>query len=103
MITTNDYIPNKSAEDDAILRQLEYGNGLPTLRNHDDVIQAAKAGFNILVDNDLAQDRNDTIPWYNYLNDTLLGKLKLHIIYVFFTEWIGLAPKGNGRYTSCIN
>ena len=93
-ITTPDYDPTNDHHN-KILRRLEYGNGLPKLRNLKEVLDAAKeVGFELVSEVDLAQDHEGTIPWYSQLQMIKTWKTKFTHLICVITEFLGTAPPG---------
>jgi len=92
-ITAVDYDP-KNAEHNEILKEVEYGNGLPPVRRPEDVRKAAAAvGFRIISDEDLAQDMKGTRTWYHRLE---FSNWQYYITHAtcWITEFLGIAEKG---------
>lgn len=84
----------KNSEHQRINHEIEYGNGLPPLRSIRDVYAAAKeVGFEVVFDEDLAQDTAGTRPWYYKLDFDWLTHKMTHLTCVI-TEFLGIAPKG---------
>jgi 24-methylenesterol C-methyltransferase len=78
----------------AISREIEYGNGLPPLRSAADVREAAaKAGFTMVSEVDLAQDREGTRVWYHKLDIGWFAHKLTHFTCAV-SEFFGFAPKG---------
>lgn len=90
-----DHYDASNPEHVAINKEIEYGNGLPPLRNKQDVKNAAKnVGFEYVRDIDLAQDNSPQVkPWYYKLD---LGWFSHQMTHLFcqLSEWLGYAPKG---------
>jgi hypothetical protein len=64
------------------------------MNSRDDVLAAAKAaGFVVVTDVDLAQDKDGTVVWWNRLDISKMSYYMTHAS-VFFLETIGWAPKG---------
>lgn len=83
-----------NAEHLDILRDIEYGNGLPPLRTLDDVKKAAKtAGFVIEKEHDLAQDSEGVRSWWFKMQEARNWAFLTHAI-CWVTETFGLAPAG---------
>eukprot|EP00755_Sulcionema_specki_P003527 Sspe_Gene.27882::Locus_12297_Transcript_2_2_Confidence_0.750_Length_1177::g.27882::m.27882 len=83
---------NKSHQE--ILTEIEYGNGLPPLRSIEDVRKAAAAvGFKIIYEEDLAQDHNNTRPWYHRLDMSWWQYYLTHAT-CWVLELVGLADQG---------
>eukprot|EP01062_Namystynia_karyoxenos_P068284 TRINITY_DN626_c0_g1_i1.p1 TRINITY_DN626_c0_g1~~TRINITY_DN626_c0_g1_i1.p1 ORF type:complete len:389 (+),score=152.77 TRINITY_DN626_c0_g1_i1:73-1167(+) len=77
-----------------ILKEIEYGNGLPPLRSPEDVRRAAAAvGFRVIHDEDLAQDKKGTRTWYHRLEFSNWQYYITHFT-CWITELLGLAEKG---------
>eukprot|EP01059_Diplonema_ambulator_P019918 TRINITY_DN335_c0_g2_i1.p2 TRINITY_DN335_c0_g2~~TRINITY_DN335_c0_g2_i1.p2 ORF type:complete len:360 (+),score=153.94 TRINITY_DN335_c0_g2_i1:59-1138(+) len=92
-ITAADYNP-ENKEHREILTEIEYGNGLPPIRTPEDVRRVAKeAGFKIIYEEDLAQDKKGTRPWYHRL-DMSWWEYQLTHFTCFTMETLGLAPEG---------
>ena len=92
-ITTPVY-DKENAEHNDILKEIEYGNGLPPLRSRDDVMKAAAAvGFKVIFDEDLAQDFTNTRPWFHRLDMSWWQYQMTHAT-CFIMETLGLADKG---------
>eukprot|EP00035_Acanthoeca_spectabilis_P021790 m.440223 g.440223 ORF g.440223 m.440223 type:complete len:359 (+) comp18486_c0_seq1:45-1121(+) len=85
---------NGSAEHDAILREIEYGSGLPPMNSRDTALKAvAAAGFKVVIDNDLAQDTDNTTPWWNRLDISKMSYYMTHAS-VYVLETLRWAPRG---------
>merc|ERR1712224_661955 len=81
-------------EHQKILTEIEYGNGLPPIRSIEDCLKAAEnVGLEVLFHEDLAQDRENTRPWYHRLDMSWVSYYMTHAT-VYFLETIGWAPKG---------
>mmetsp|Transcript_12751 Transcript_12751/g.19294 ORF Transcript_12751/g.19294 Transcript_12751/m.19294 type:complete len:358 (-) Transcript_12751:53-1126(-) len=93
-IVTSEYDEN-SPDHQAIAKEIEYGNGLPPLRNEAQVRQAAaKVGFTYVRDEDLAQDKSPQVkPWYYKLDLGWFSHKMTHFTCQIM-EWFGYAPKG---------
>eukprot|EP01065_Artemidia_motanka_P044709 TRINITY_DN640_c0_g1_i2.p1 TRINITY_DN640_c0_g1~~TRINITY_DN640_c0_g1_i2.p1 ORF type:complete len:384 (+),score=141.77 TRINITY_DN640_c0_g1_i2:61-1152(+) len=92
-ITAQDYDAG-NAEHNEILKEIEYGNGLPPLRTPADVRKAAEAvGFKMVYDKDLAQDKEGTRTWYHRLEFSNWQYYLTHAT-CFITELFGIADKG---------
>ena len=77
-----------------INHEIEYGNGLPPLRSIQDVYAAAaKVGFTITYEHDIAEDKDKTLPWYTKLDMGWFAHKLTHLTCVI-TEFFGFAPKG---------
>jgi 24-methylenesterol C-methyltransferase len=78
-----------------ILRDIEYGSGLPPMHTIEDVRKAAAVvGFEWVSDHDLALDTAGTRPWYHKLD---MGYISTRFTHYFtsFMETVGLAPTGS--------
>jgi 24-methylenesterol C-methyltransferase len=76
-----------------IINGIEFSNGLPYLRNREQVIATAnELGFEIVLELDLAEDL-DTKPWYYRLEMSTFSQAVTHYV-CRVTEWLGLAAKG---------
>lgn len=85
--------PNNQLHKD-INFEIEFGNGLPPLRSIKDVYEAAaQVGFKVVYDHDIAEDQENTRPWY-YKLDMGWFSHKLTHLTCSITEFLGLAPKG---------
>ena len=92
-LSTKAYNP-KSEEHKNILWKIAKGDGLPPIRTLDDALNAARAvGFEVVSEQDLAQDTNGTRPWYYRLDISGWQYLLTHYTCVV-TEFLGMAPKG---------
>jgi len=77
-----------------VARNIEYGSGLPPLRTIQQVLDtAAKVGFVVESQVDLAQDHKGTRPWYYRMDMSWISYYITHIS-VTVMEFLGLAPEG---------
>ncbi len=87
----------KNPEHQQIMRDIEYGSGLPPMHSFRDVeIAAKKVGFEIVYEHDLALDVEGTRPWYGKLDMSYVSTTITHY-FTLFMETIGLAAKGSAR------
>jgi len=92
-ITAKDYDANNK-EHQRILTEIEYGNGLPKIRSLEHALKAAQAvGFKVVSEEDLAQDFENTRPWYHRLDMSWVSYYMTHCT-VYVLEMFGWAPKG---------
>eukprot|EP01063_Lacrimia_lanifica_P031174 TRINITY_DN5087_c0_g1_i1.p1 TRINITY_DN5087_c0_g1~~TRINITY_DN5087_c0_g1_i1.p1 ORF type:complete len:382 (+),score=201.76 TRINITY_DN5087_c0_g1_i1:59-1147(+) len=92
-ITASDYDKTNETHNN-ILKEIEYGNGLPPLRGPQDVEKAAAAvGFKVIKSIDLAQDKEGTRPWYHRM-DMSWYEYRLTHATCWIMEFLGLAPEG---------
>jgi len=93
-LTTDKYDPN-NAEHRKIIRNIEYGSGLPPMHSFEDVKKAAKeVGFEIIYEHDLALDTEGAQPWYGKLELSYISTTITHWV-TWITEQLGIAAKGS--------
>eukprot|EP00697_Spironema_sp_BW2_P002004 gnl/Spiro4/12684_TR6719_c0_g2_i1.p1 gnl/Spiro4/12684_TR6719_c0_g2~~gnl/Spiro4/12684_TR6719_c0_g2_i1.p1 ORF type:complete len:424 (-),score=173.22 gnl/Spiro4/12684_TR6719_c0_g2_i1:42-1256(-) len=85
----------KNPEHARILRDIEYGDGLPPLRTLEEALAAAKnVGFELVKEEDLAEVvPKGGKPWYDRLDMGWLQHKLTHVM-CWVMELLGLAPKG---------
>lgn len=97
-ITTDAYDPSDPAHKKAIA-DIEYGNGLPPLRDEAGVLAAAEqVGFHLVSSLDLVTlekgNEDSTLPW-EYRISSILSSAWTTQLMVYVTETLGLAPEGS--------
>jgi cyclopropane fatty-acyl-phospholipid synthase-like methyltransferase len=93
-ISTPEYDADNE-EHQKIMREIEYGNGLPPVRSLAQALEAGRAaGFELVSEVDLAQDTDKTIPWFKQLDMIMTWKAHLTHYFCMFMEAVGLSPKG---------
>lgn len=76
-----------------IMRDIEYGSGLPPMHSYQDVEVAAKeAGLEIVFEEDLAKDPSNL--WYEKLDMSYVSTTITHY-FTLVMETLGLAPAGS--------
>lgn len=64
------------------------------MNSRDTVLKAAAAaGFKVVIDNDLAQDTDNTTPWWNRLDISKMSYYMTHAS-VYVLETLRWAPRG---------
>lgn len=93
-ITTPKYDPNNEVHKKAVY-DIEYGNGLPPLRNMEQVLSAAKSvGLELVKQHDLVHDEDEsTYTWYHRMDMSYMSYYMTHVT-CWVTETFGFAPKG---------
>ncbi|KAF4346039.1 hypothetical protein G4B88_010051 [Cannabis sativa] len=90
-VTTDKYI-SENAEHVAIIQGIERGDALPGLRSYTDIAEAAaKVGFEILKEQDLAKP--PALPWWARLKMGRFAYWRNHILVTVLAA-VGIAPKG---------
>lgn len=76
-----------------IMRDIEYGSGLPPMHSYADVVKAAaESGLEIIYEEDLALDPNN--KWYEKLDMSYVSTTITHY-FTLLMETLGFAPKGS--------
>ena len=92
---TTDKHDAKNPEHVKIMRDIEYGSGLPPMHSIADVMDAAKkVGFELVFEHDYALETNYTLPWYHKLDMSYISTSITHY-FTLFMETIGLAAPGS--------
>jgi len=92
-LTTFRYDANNETQR-KVINGIEFGNALPPLRSHQGVLDtAAELGFEVVFEEDLAEDEHNTRPWYHRLEMSWLSQKGTHL-FCQFMEAVGLAAKG---------
>jgi len=91
---TTDKYDAKNPEHQKIMRDIEYGSGLPPMHSFADVLAAAKAvGFELVYEHDYALDTDYTLPWYHKLDMSYVSTTITHY-FTLMMETFGLAAPG---------
>lgn len=78
-----------------IMRDIEYGSGLPPMHSLEDVMVAAKkAGFELVFEHDYALDTGYSKPWYAKLDMSYVSTTITHY-FTLVMESLGLAAEGS--------
>lgn len=78
-----------------IMRDIEYGSGLPPMHTLEEALAAAKkAGFELVYEHDYALDTGYTKVWYAKLDMSYVSTFITHY-FTTFMEMIGLAAEGS--------